>query len=468
MKSSTSNSSFIDPDLPIPVLHHALVNGRITSASLVEASLSRIKSLDSELSCFVLVDEQGALSAAKAADSEIKSGNIRSLLHGIPYAIKDVYDVEGMATTCHSFARLGHIAQRNSSMASRLNEAGAILLGKLATHEFALGEFSTELPFPPARNPWNKRHIPGGSSSGPAAAVAAGYVRFTLGTCTGGSIRIPAAWCGVVGLKPTYGRVSRSGVFPLAPSLDHCGPIAASVAEAAAVLQSMAGHDPSDPGSVDHPVPDYSAGIERGMAGLRIGLPVALFQAGSIRPEIRRRIGTLLAQLQSEGAEINDVDLAPYTWFTACGRVISSAESFAIHAEQLRHIPHKYSSASLSRLATGFAVSEADYQSAQNLRQALKASVDRSLENCDVLLAPITLDTAPPFDPLPHFKTWPAHSYVFNVSGHPAISVPIGLCSNGLPMAIQIAGRYFDEGMVFRVARSIEKLTAPMQPRAIS
>lgn len=451
-------------DLPIQAIHQEILAGRSTSEALTRASLDRIQKLDTGLNCFISVDANQAIAAAQAADRHIQAGEVHSALHGIPYALKDIYDVRGRATTCHSFARLDHIAPSNAFAVDRLTAAGAVLLGKLASHEFALGDFSTDLPFPPARNPWNRQHIPGGSSSGSAAAVAARFMRFALGSCTGGSIRIPAAWCGVVGLKPTYGRISSSGVFPLARSLDHCGPIAASVADAAAVLQCIAGYDPRDPASADQPVPDYSAALNQGVNNLDIGLAASMFEAAPMRNEIRQRIAHLLEQLQHEGARIVPIDLPPYEAFTSCGRIISSVESSAVHADGMRRMPQKYSATALARFSAGLSISQSDYLAARHRQRMLRDCVDKSLDQCDVLIAPITFDTAPAFEPRPDFRTWPAQNYVFNVAGHPAISVPIGLCGNGLPMAVQIAGRYFDESMVLRVAQSIENMSLPMMP----
>ena len=206
-------------------------------------------------------------------------------MHGIPHALKDIFDTAGIRTTCHSRLRIDHVPDADCTVAAKFAAGGAVLLGKLATHEFAIGGPSFDLPFPPARNPWNTEHVTGGSSSGSAAAIAARMVRMAMGSDTGGSIRGPAAWCGLAGIKPTYGRVSRRGVFPLSWTLDHCGPLSRSVEDSAITLQVLAGHDPLDPASADVPVPDYRAGLERGVSGLRIGIPRAFFAANKVLTE---------------------------------------------------------------------------------------------------------------------------------------------------------------------------------------
>ena len=450
----------MNPDISIREQSQALQSGQATSVALTQVLLDRIAATNDQTHAFIRTDVEGAMAAARQADAELAQGQARSPLHGIPVGIKDIYDVAGQPTTCHSKIRLDHVAEEDSAPVQRLREAGAVLLGKLATHEFALGAPCDDLPFPPARNPWNLAHIPGGSSSGSGAAIAAGYTRVAMGSCTGGSIRIPAAWCGTVGLKPTFGRVSKFGVFPLAWSLDHCGPLTRSVDDAALTLQVLAGHDPRDPSSADVAVDDYTANLEDGVQGLRIGVPRHLFEQSSVASaEFLGAMAGAQAHLQEAGATLSDARLADAELFLACGRVIISAEMFAIHAHWLRERPLDYSEMTLPRLLPGMAVSSEDYLNALRLKHELAAGVNRALEHCDVLLTAVTLDTAPAFGPTGQFRFWPVQTYAFNVTGHPAISVPIGLSSQGLPMAVQVVGRYFDEAMVLRVARAIERLT---------
>ena len=270
-------------DLSIAEMGRALRAGAVTSEQLTRDALGRIATRNVTLHAFVLLTADRALADAVRADFELQAGQDRGPLHGIPYALKDIYDTAGIRTTCHSKLRLDHVPDYDSVVASRLAEAGGVLLGKLATHEFALGGPSFDLPFPPARNPWNPDHVTGGSSSGSATAVASRMVRMAMGSDTGGSIRGPAAWCGLVGIKPTYGRVSRRGVFPLSWTLDHCGPLSRDVEDSAITLQILAGHDALDAASADVPVPNYRADLDKGVAGLRIGIP----RARSLRPPPR-------------------------------------------------------------------------------------------------------------------------------------------------------------------------------------
>ena len=447
-------------DLSIADTAVKLKNGEITSEFLTLQLLGKIETTNNLTHAFLHVDAQAAIEAAKQADAEIKSGNIRSLMHGVPCAIKDVYDVKDLATTCHSKLRIEHTATSDATTVHKLKEAGAIILGKLATHEFALGGPSFDLPFPPARNPWNLEYIPGGSSSGSGAAIAAGYTRLTLGTCTGGSIRIPAAWCGAVGLKPTYGRISKYGVFPLSWSLDHCGPITRSVDDAAIALQLLAGHDINDPESAEQIVDDYRINLEKGVSKLKIGVPRQQFSGlAATGEETLKAIDKTLTLLQESGAEVSETTLPEDKLFLACGRVINTAEMYTIHAENLKNRPLDYSELTLPRLALGATVSAQDYINAQRMRRQLMQEVDKLLDVYDVIITAVTLDTAPKFIPTPHFRSWPVQTYAFNVTGHPAISVPLGLSSNGLPLSVQVVGRYFDEATILRVARSIEKLT---------
>jgi aspartyl-tRNA(Asn)/glutamyl-tRNA(Gln) amidotransferase subunit A len=336
------------------------------------------------------------------------------------------------------------------------------LLGKLATHEFAIGGPSFDLPFPPARNPWNPEHVTGGSSSGSGTAIAARMVRMAMGSDTGGSIRGPAAWCGTIGIKPTYGRVSRRGVFPLSWTLDHVGPLARSVEDAAITLQVLAGHDPRDPASADVPVPDYRADLDKGVAGLRIGIPRAFFaKASATTPEVVAGLDRTAAQLRAAGAAVEDIELPDYALFAAVGRVIMMAEAFAIHEADVQNRLLDYGEITAGRFILGAAITAADFIHAQRARRELTDAVNAALQRCDALMSLSTLSTAPRFDqPTDALSSAsPIQTIPFNVTGHPAMSVPIGLGVNGLPIGVQIAGRAFDEAMVFRIGRVVEKLS---------
>ena len=446
--------------LSIVELGRAFRAGTLSSESITRDALDRIAATDQSVHAFVAVDEENAMSAARAADFELQRGHDRGPMHGIPYAVKDIIDVAGMPTTCHSKLRLDHRADADAWVTSRLRDAGAIMLGKLATYEFALGGPSFDLPFPPTRNPWNLEHIPGGSSSGSAAAVAAGFVRTAIGSCTAGSIRGPAAWCGTVGIKPTYGRVSKRGVFPLAWSLDHCGPLTRSVEDAAISLQVIAGYDPLDPSSADVPVPDFRSGLEGGVAGLRLGVPRAFFDTHSqLSVDTRAAIDGTLALLRDNGATVKDISLPDYALFHSCNRVIMNAEAYALHKPSLQQRWGDFGETTVRRFVAGISITASEYLDALRLRRRLIAEVDKVLERYDGLVSAVSLATAPRFDTQAHAAAWPLQSSPFNLTGHPAMSVPVGLGADGLPLAVQVIGRAFDEATVLRVGRAIERLS---------
>ena len=449
-------------DLSIAEMGRQLRAGSITAEMLARDALARVAARDGALHAFVLVTEERALADARRADEERKSGRDRGPFHGIPYALKDIYDTAGIRTTCHSKLRLHNVPKEDSVAAARLRDAGGVLLGKLATHEFAIGGPSFDLPFPPARNPWNPAHITGGSSSGSATAIGARMVRMAMGSDTGGSIRGPAAWCGTVGIKPTYGRVSRRGVFPLSWTLDHIGPLSRSVEDSAITLQVLAGHDPQDTASADVPVPDYSADLEKGVAGLRIGVPREFFAtAPAITWDVTAGIDRTISQLREAGAVVEDVQLPDYALFSAVGRVIMMAEAFAIHESDMQTRLLDYGEITAGRFILGAAITAADFIHALRARRELTDAVNGALSHYDALLTLSALNTAPRFDqPTDSLSSAsPIQTIPFNVTGHPAMSVPTGLGANGLPIGVQIVGRPFDEPMVFRIGRAIEKLS---------
>jgi aspartyl-tRNA(Asn)/glutamyl-tRNA(Gln) amidotransferase subunit A len=431
----------------------------LTSEALTKDALSRIAAHDGALHAFVLVTAERALADAKRADAEMEAGHYRGSFHGVPYALKDIYDTAGIRTTCHSKLRLDVVPEHDSAVAEKLREAGGVLLGKLATHEFAIGGPSFDLPFPPARNPWNVEHITGGSSSGSGAAVAARFTRMAMGSDTGGSIRGPAAWCGTVGIKPTYGRVSRRGVFPLSWTLDHSGPLTRNVEDAVITLQAIAGYDPKDPASADVAVPHYATDLHKGVSGLRIGIPRAFFAGNPIAsPDALAAIDRTAAWLEERGATVEDVLLPDYALFPACGRVIMLAEAYTIHEPDMRARSLDYGQITMQRFVLGAAITAADLMQAQRLRRELTDATIAVLHRCDALLTASTLTTAPRFDAVPDSigTNSPIQSFPFNVTGLPAMSVPVGLATDGLPLSVQIVGRPFDESTVFRVGRAVE------------
>src|ERR1700677_1268013 len=324
-------------NLSIAEMGRALRDGAVTAEQLASDALDRIAAHDGALHAFVLVTRERALADAHRADAELKAKFDRGPFHGIPYALKDIYDTGGIRTTCHSKLRLNNVPASDSVVAAKFTEAGGVLLGKLATHEFAIGGPSFDLPFPPSRNPWNVQHVTGGSSSGSATAIAARMVRMAMGSDTGGSIRGPAAWCGLAGIKPTYGRVSRRGVFPLSWTLDHCGPLSRSVEDSAITLGVIAGHDAADPASADVAVGDYLSDLNKGVSGLRIGIPRGFFLGHpAATHDVLAGIDRTADQLRAAGATVEDVSLPDYALFAAAGRIIMSSEAFAIHEANMR------------------------------------------------------------------------------------------------------------------------------------
>jgi aspartyl-tRNA(Asn)/glutamyl-tRNA(Gln) amidotransferase subunit A len=439
-----------------------LRGGGLSSLELTRHALARIDELDPLVRAFVLVTRERALTDAARADRELAAGLDRGPMHGIPYALKDIFDTRGIRTTCHSHLRTDHVPTQDAEVERRLRDGGGVLLGKLATHEFALGGPSPELPFPPARNPWNPAHFTGASSTGAGAAVAAGFVRVAIGSDTSGSIRGPACHCGVVGLKPTYGLVSRRGAFPLSYSLDHVGPVARTVMDAALALKVVAGHDPADPASIPDIPAEPSDGLRNGVSGLRIAHVPSLYAGDPVTsPEVIRGIEDALALLRGMGASVTDVEFPDFALFNACGRVLMTAEAFAIHEEDLRSRPHLYGRYTYQRIAPGAGITAADLVQAQRTRRELADQVQLVFDEFDVLVTACALTPAPPFDvfgvdwPPPREAT-AMQTIPFNVTGHPALALPFGLSSDGLPLGLQIVGGSLREGMVLRVAHAME------------
>jgi aspartyl-tRNA(Asn)/glutamyl-tRNA(Gln) amidotransferase subunit A len=434
--------------------------GKVTSAALTEHALSRIGSLDPKLHAFLLVTRERALADAARADQELASGIDKGPLHGIPYALKDIYDTAGIRTTCHSKLFVDHLPKADCVVEEKLKAGGAVLTGKLATHEFAIGGPSFDLPFPPARNPWNLDHFTGGSSSGSGAAVAADLVRMAMGSDTGGSIRGPAAYCGVVGLKPTYGLVSRRGVFPLSYTLDHCGPLARTVEDAALTMQVIAGHDPLDPASADVAVPDFIAGLGRDLAGLKLAYPRQFFaQADAVLPEVVAAMDAAAQAVGRLGAVVEEVEFPAFDIFNACGRVILTAEAYAVHEQDLKDRPLDYGRFTYQRIMPGATLTAVDLVQAFRLRQELAQFINvQILGRYDAIITANALVTAPRFDEFPVDAASPVtiHTIPFNVTGNPVLALPIGFAKNGLPLGIQIVGRAFDEPTVLRIGAAYE------------
>ncbi len=432
----------------------------LSPTELTKALLARIGDLQPKLNAFIRLDADAAMEAAKTAEAELSQGRSRGPLHGVPVGIKDIIDVAGLPTTGHSKILVDNIAKQDAVCVSQLRKAGAIVMGKLSTHEFAIGGPSFDLPFPPARNPWNPRHHPGGSSSGSGAGVASGMFPLALGTDTGGSVRNPASVCGIVGLKPTYGLVSRRGVFPLAFTLDHVGPMTRTVADNALLLEALAGHDPLDPGSAATQVRGFGATLDRGVRGLRIGF-IRHFHETDMpaHPDVTAALEDVERVLQVEGAQVDAVKLPSLSEFAGINRVILCSEAWSIHAPWLRSRPQDYGALARRRLLPGAFMTAGDYVGAQRRRAELIAAVNDKLRDYDVLMCASSMDPASEIeDAAETARTYPRQARApFNVTGHPALAMMSGLSGNGLPVSVQFVGRYFDDATVLRVAAAYER-----------
>ncbi len=436
-------------DLSIPDAGARLRDGTLTSAELTDAHLERIAARDGSYHAFVTVTADRAREDASRADRERAEGIDRGPLHGIPIALKDLIDTAGIPTTSGSRLFEKHVPSTDAAVARRLREGGAVLLGKLMTYEFALVGPSLDLPYAASRNPWNLDHITGGSSSGSAAAVAGGLVRTAIGTDTGGSIRSPASYCGVVGLKPTYERVSRDGVFPLSPSLDHVGPLSATVAEAAITLDAI-----SDAGAASR--------LGEGVHAKRIAYARSWFAtATEAEPAGVAAMDDAASALSLLGARIEEVELPDYALFEAAGAVIIQAEALAVHATDLKARPELYGRLAYQNLLTGLVLDDADVA----IARAAAAELSRRLQaeifsQFDAMVTINTLTPALPFSAFDgvnsvwtHMRTLPS-----NVTGNPALAVPIGF-TRGLPLGMQIVGRHGDEAVICAIGHAFETAT---------
>jgi aspartyl-tRNA(Asn)/glutamyl-tRNA(Gln) amidotransferase subunit A len=438
----------------------ALLRSReLSPVDYVATLLERIAAHDSQLNAFLQVFSDSALADARAAEAEIHEGRWRGPLHGVPIALKDLFDVVGEPTTAHSKILRGHRAERSAHVVTKLREAGAIIIGKTALHEFATGGPSFDLPWPPARNPWRRTHHPGGSSSGSAVAVAAGFAPASLGTDTAGSVRNPATCCGVVGMKPTYGAVSRTGVFPLAFSLDHVGPITRGVEDNAILLEAMLGRDPEDPTSVAHPRSELRADLARGIDGLRIGVIEALHAEAD--PEIRAAMDEAIKVIENLGGRVEPIRLSALDTYAGCGRLILQAEAFAIHEHWLKTRSLDYGVRGRVRLLPGAFLGAADYIRAQQLRTMLVREFAQAIAHVDAAIAVSSLELPCEIDDEAKIdRTYDRQARTpFNVTGTPALSLPIGFSQSGLPIGMQVLGKAFDEAMIYRIAHAYEQAT---------
>ncbi|MBC7779336.1 MAG: amidase [Proteobacteria bacterium] len=431
----------------------------LSPVEYAQALIARIERHDGALNAFLRFTPEIALADARRAEAEIVAGGWRGPLHGIAYGLKDIIDYAGLPTTAHSAILKDNVVSADAFVTQQLRAAGGVFMGKLSTHEFAIGGPCFDLPWPPARNPWNRDHFCGGSSSGSGAATAAGFVPVALGTDTGGSVRNPASMCGVVGMKPTYGCVSRRGVFPLAYSLDHVGPLTRTVHDNALVLDLIAGHDARDPGSNAHGAPQCAAQLGRGVAGLRIGV-IRHFYNEDMKadPEMGAGIEQAIALLGDLGADVREVKTAPLQQYLACNRTLLVTEAYAIHDKWLRERPQDYGGLTLERFFPGALVSGVEYVNAARMRARMADAFHQLFTEVDVIV------TASAHDPACRIDDPAAVEYTygrqarapFNLTGSPALAIPVGFSAAGLPLGMQIVGKPHDEAVVYRVGAAYE------------
>lgn len=434
---------------------------QLSPVELTKAFLDRIETLDGKLHAYIKVTSELALRHARVAEKEILSGEYRGPFHGIPFALKDIYDTKDIQTTAGSRLYQDRIPKQDATTTARLKDAGGVLLGKLHTYEFALGgpDFST--PYQPARNPWNMDHITGGSSSGSAVSVAAGLAMGALGSCTGGSIRGPASLCGIVGLKPTYGRVSRAGVVTLSWSQDHCGPMTWTVEDTALMLQIIAGHDAKDPASSRAPVPNYVSALTGDIKGVVFGLPREYFftPGSDVSPEVVSIVEKEITRLEKLGARAEEVNLPSLPYVRAANAVIMVSEAAAFHQDNLAKTPENYGEVTRARFRLGRMFSARDYIQAQRWRPVAVREFSEALRRVDFLVTPTMTQPAAKFEGYDPLFTAKDRSFTapFNFTGLPAISVPAGFTDAGLPVGMQIVGKPFDEPGVLRAAHAYQQ-----------
>ena len=442
---------------------------QVSPVEVVRTYLERISGLDPTVRAFITVSADAALEAARAAESVLMAGHPVGPLHGVPWAPKDLYSTKGLRTTGGSKILGEWVPSEDSTVVARLTRAGAIVLGKLNMHEFAYGPEGINAHYGDTRNPWSAdaHRIAGGSSSGSGAAVAAALAPGSLGSDTGGSIRIPASLCGITGLKPTYGRVSRAGVLPLAWSMDHVGPMTRSARDCALMLSAIAGYDPADPTTSVLPVPDYGAALTGDVKGLRVGLLRAHF-TDPAAPEVRAAVEGVAKQLEQGGALVDDVNLTQVIHVATASAAIVASEALAYHAPWMRSRAQDYQPDVRERLRLGAFVNGAHYVRAQQIRALVAREIDEALARRDVLLAPATPLVAPVLGerettrgdgPSDLRAALLRCTRPFNFSGHPACAAPCGFTAAGLPIGAQIVGRPFDEATVLRVVDAYQRVT---------
>lgn len=453
--------------LSLSEVAQAIAQKRCSSREVTQSCLDRIAQWQPRLNAFMAVEAEAALAAADAADAALARGERRGALHGVPLAHKDMYYDAGRVVTCGSKIRREFVAMTTSTALQRLKEAGTIRLGSLQMAEFAYGPTGHNAHYGPVHNPWAVDHITGGSSSGSGAAVAARLTFAALGSDTGGSIRMPAHFCGVTGLKTTYGRISRAGAMPLSQSLDTVGPLARSAEDCALLLGLMAGEDPEDPTAIAGPVPDYAAATRGSIKGLSIGIPSA-FYVDDLDPEVARILDETTAVLKREGADIVQVELPDQRQLSAACQIVLAAEAAAFHKRWLIERPQDYGPQVLMRLQNGLAIPAVLYLEAMRWRGAALSAHLAAVAGVDAVIAPVAPVAAPTIAESDVGNSPDAESVIqrltrftrpINYLGLPSLSIPAGFTRNGLPVGMQLIGRSFDEAMLLRIGAAFQRAT---------
>jgi aspartyl-tRNA(Asn)/glutamyl-tRNA(Gln) amidotransferase subunit A len=452
-------------DRPLVEVAAKIAARKLSPVEATQAALDRIAALDGTLNAFVTVLEDEALVRAREAEAEIAAGASRGPLHGVPVSVKDLFLTKGVRTTASSRVLSEHVPDEDATVVRRLREAGAVLIGKTNMLEFAYAAVHPD--FGPSPNPWDLSRSSSGSSSGSAVAVAAGMGYGSLGSDTGGSIRLPAAYCGIVGLKPTYGRVSRHGAIPVSWSCDHVGPMTRTVADCAALLGAIAGEDPRDTTSARLPVPDYPAGLERGVAGMRIAIADPYLRQ-HVDPEVRRLVEAAIQCLASLGASVEEIALAPPAEAVPALLGIITPEATVYHLPWLRERPGDYSQAVRERLELGAITPAVSYIQAQRVRRRIADEFLAAMQDVDVLVTPTGPTAATPLegDLITGDEADPAllaaamnFTGPHDLTGFPALSIPCGFTAGGLPVGLQLIAKPFDEATLLAAAHAYEQAT---------
>lgn len=454
----------MDRDRGVPTIAEAarqIKAGMLSPVTLVKTCLSRIENYEPTIQAFHAVFADEAIAAAEIAEKEIESGNYRGPLHGIPIGLKDVFYLKDYKTTSNSRVMQNFQADEDAAVVTRLRDAGAIFMGQLNTYEFTFGGRPTfDALYPPARNPWDVTRSTGGSSSGSGAAVAAGFCLGALGSDAGGSIRTPSAFCGISGMKATFGRVSAFGDLPLSFSFDCVGPMTWTSEDSAIMLQVLAGYDERDPSAVETTVPDYVAPLNDGVRGLKVGMLRHFYTKDfEAPPEITTAIDGVGNTLRDLGATVGEINVSPLIDWHAVGRIILPAEAYAIHEENLQNRWAEFGPLARNRMMLGSLVRAVDYIQAQRRRTELLEEIETALAEFDVIITTAMLTPQPPLDdkaPFP-FLDVPMIAVPFNLTLHPVQTVRAGFFDDGMPIGAQIVGRNWDEATVLKVAHSFEK-----------